>query len=100
MSCSIWRRRGELQPTRGARTASATACWPTSARDRSSPTLPNSGSILRNLDSVNPDMRLFPDFDDNLRQAMRQETELFFESIVHEDRSVLDLHQGRLHVSQ
>jgi len=45
---------------------------------------------LRNLESINPDMRLFPDFDDNLRQAMRQETELFFESIVHEDRSVLD----------
>ncbi len=46
---------------------------------------------LRNLESINPDMRLFPDFDDNLRQAMRQETELFFESIVREDRSVLDL---------
>jgi hypothetical protein len=46
---------------------------------------------LRNLDSINPDMRLFPDFDDNLRQAMRQETELFFESILREDRSVLDL---------
>jgi hypothetical protein len=36
-------------------------------------------------------MRLFPDFDDNLRQALRQETELCFESIVREDRSVLDL---------
>jgi hypothetical protein len=46
---------------------------------------------LRNLDSVNPDMRMFPDFDDNLRQAMRQETELFFESVAREDRSVLDL---------
>jgi Protein of unknown function (DUF1592)/Protein of unknown function (DUF1588)/Protein of unknown function (DUF1585)/Protein of unknown function (DUF1587)/Protein of unknown function (DUF1595)/Planctomycete cytochrome C len=46
---------------------------------------------LRNLDSVIPDMRLFPDFDDNLRQALRQETELFFESIVRDDRSVLDL---------
>jgi mono/diheme cytochrome c family protein len=46
---------------------------------------------LRNLESVIPDMRLFPDFDDNLRQAMRQETELFFESILREDRSVLDL---------
>jgi mono/diheme cytochrome c family protein len=46
---------------------------------------------LRNLDAVNPDMRLFPDFDDNLRQAMRQETELFFASIMREDRSVLDL---------
>ena len=38
-----------------------------------------------------PDPRLFPDFDDNLRQAFRRETELFFESIMHEDRSVLDL---------
>jgi len=46
---------------------------------------------LRNLDSVTPDMRLFPDFDDNLRQAFRKETELFFDSILREDRSALDL---------
>src|SRR5213075_926177 len=36
-------------------------------------------------------MRLYPDFDDNLRQSMRRETELFFESVLREDRSVLDL---------
>ncbi|MEO2012566.1 MAG: DUF1592 domain-containing protein [Pirellulaceae bacterium] len=46
---------------------------------------------LRNLDSVTPDLRLFPDFDDNLRRAFRRETELFVESILREDRSVLDL---------
>jgi hypothetical protein len=46
---------------------------------------------LRNLDSVTPDMRLFPDFDDNLRQAFRRETELFFESVLREDRSLMDL---------
>ena len=46
---------------------------------------------LRNLAATVPDARLFPDFDDNLRQAMQQETELFFESIVKEDRSVMDL---------
>jgi len=46
---------------------------------------------LRNLASITPDMRLFPDFDDNLRQAFRRETELFFESILREDRSVLAL---------
>jgi mono/diheme cytochrome c family protein len=46
---------------------------------------------LRNLDAITPDMRLFPDFDDNLRQAFRQETELFVESVLREDRSVLDL---------
>jgi hypothetical protein len=46
---------------------------------------------LRNLDSLTPDLRLFPDFDDNLRQAFRMETELFVESILVEDRSVLEL---------
>ncbi len=46
---------------------------------------------LRNLASTTPDMRLFPDFDDNLRQAFRRETKLLFESIMREDRSVLDL---------
>ena len=46
---------------------------------------------LRNLDSKTPNARIFPDFDDNLRQAFRQETELFFQSIIREDRSVLDL---------
>ena len=34
---------------------------------------------LRNLESITPDLRLFPDFDDNLRQAFRRETELLFE---------------------
>ena len=46
---------------------------------------------LRNLNSKTPDARLFPDFGDNLRQAMRRETELLFEELVREDRSVFDL---------
>lgn len=46
---------------------------------------------LRNLDSVTPDLRLFPDFDDNLRQAFRKETELFFEDVLREDGNVLGL---------
>ncbi len=46
---------------------------------------------LRNLDTITPDMRLFPDFDDNLRQAFRQETEMLVESVIAENRSVLDL---------
>jgi len=46
---------------------------------------------LRNVRSVQPNTNLFPDFDDNLRRSMRRETELLFESIVREDRSVLDL---------
>ena len=46
---------------------------------------------LRNLNSTNPDPLTFPDFDDNLRRSLRRETELFFSSILREDRSVLDL---------
>jgi mono/diheme cytochrome c family protein len=46
---------------------------------------------LRNIDSVNPSGNLFRDFDDNLRQAFRQETELFFDSVLREDRSVTTL---------
>jgi hypothetical protein len=46
---------------------------------------------LRNLDKVTPDLLMFPDFDDNVRQAFRRETELFFTSIVRENRSVLNL---------
>jgi Protein of unknown function (DUF1592)/Protein of unknown function (DUF1588)/Protein of unknown function (DUF1585)/Protein of unknown function (DUF1595)/Protein of unknown function (DUF1587)/Planctomycete cytochrome C len=46
---------------------------------------------LRNLKNINPDFETFPDFDDNLRQAMRQETDLFFSNIIHEDHSILDL---------
>lgn len=46
---------------------------------------------LRNLDSITPDARAFPDFDDNLRQAFRQETELRFNEMLREDQSVLGL---------
>ena len=46
---------------------------------------------LRQLRSVSPDPETFPYFDDNLREAFRQETELFLESLLREDRSILDL---------
>jgi cytochrome c551/c552 len=47
--------------------------------------------FLRNLKNTTPNLENFPDFDDNLRQAMHQETKLLFDSIVREDRSVMDL---------
>jgi hypothetical protein len=46
---------------------------------------------LRNLDAVVPVQSEFPDFDDTLRQSLKRETELFFGSIVRENRSALDL---------
>ncbi len=47
--------------------------------------------FLRNLRDVQPDNYIFLDFDVNLRESMLRETELFFDAIVREDRSVLDL---------
>jgi hypothetical protein len=46
---------------------------------------------LRNVPSWRPDPTAAPAFDDNLRQAFLRETELFFESIVFEDRNILEL---------
>ena len=46
---------------------------------------------LRSLDVHTPVVQLYPDFDDNLRQALRRETELFFDSILREGRSAIDL---------
>jgi hypothetical protein len=46
---------------------------------------------LRNLSVPQPDFRLFPDFDENLRDAFRRETELLVGSVIREDRSVVDL---------
>ena len=46
---------------------------------------------LRNLDHVQPDAELYPAFDDQLREAFRRETELFIESQLREDHSVVDL---------
>ncbi|HVZ20080.1 MAG TPA: DUF1592 domain-containing protein [Vicinamibacterales bacterium] len=46
---------------------------------------------LRNLKNSVPSEDLFPEFDDNLRRSFARETELFFDSIMREDHSVLDL---------
>jgi mono/diheme cytochrome c family protein len=50
---------------------------------------------LRRLDSVKPDRQRFPAFDEYLRMSMRQETEMFFDNIVREDRSILDFIDGK-----
>jgi cytochrome c5 len=46
---------------------------------------------VRSLKTSEPVVNLFPDFDDNLRAAYQREIELFFGSIAHEDRSIIDL---------
>jgi mono/diheme cytochrome c family protein len=47
--------------------------------------------FLRNIDGVAPDPRVFPDFDEALRRAMRRETELFVHDALSNDRSVMEL---------
>ena len=47
--------------------------------------------VLRNIRDAAPDPDLFPDFDENLREAFQRETELFIESQVRDDRSVPEL---------
>src|SRR5262249_59157452 len=46
---------------------------------------------LRTLQSSTPEGTIYPDFDDNLRQAMRTEAEMFFDGIIREDRSLTEL---------
>jgi cytochrome c551/c552 len=46
---------------------------------------------LQNLKNVSPDLFEYPDFDRTLAEAMRRETEMLFESVVREDRNVVDL---------
>jgi hypothetical protein len=46
---------------------------------------------LQDVDKIKPDALLYPSFDNELAEAYKRETELFFGSIVHEDRNVLDL---------
>ena len=56
--------------------------------------------FLRNLPTVLPDPRKDPDFDEDLRQGFRRETELFAGSILREDRSVLELLTAELHIRE
>ena len=49
---------------------------------------------LQDLEKINPDVRLQPDFYQQLRQSMLRETELFFYNLVREDRSVFDLYSA------
>ena len=80
--------------------AGRSGCWPIPKSRALVDNFAGQWLQLRNVRNVQPNSDAFPDFDDNLRQAFRRETELFFESIMREDRSVLDLLTRRLHVRQ
>jgi len=58
---------------------------------RSARASPRSGCGC-DVDKVHPDPNYYPNFDDNLAEMMRRETQLFFNNLVKEDRSVLELY--------
>ena len=50
---------------------------------------------LRKLESAKPDKEKFPEFDEYLRMSIKRETEMFFSSIIREDRSIVDFIDGK-----
>ena len=84
-------RRGSPAPAGGADAAGAADAGRSAGARRWSTNFAGQWLHLRNLRGIVPNSELFPDFDDNLRQAFRREAELFFGSVIRENRSVLDL---------
>ena len=82
---------GTLRDAGRASRSRSAACWPTSASEALATRFASQWLRLQDLDKIFPDYLLYPQYDDTLAQAMKQETELFFDSLVREDRSLLDL---------
>ena len=89
-SSSMWPPR-EAEGSGGSGTASAADAGRFPLEGAGGRISPASGCSCASCRAVGPTPELFPDFDDNLREAFQQETELFVESQLREDRSVLDL---------
>ena len=89
-SCSIWRRRASctIRPSSSARRG---GCSPIRARRPSPTNFAGQWLSLRRLPDIVPDPFLFPDYGDTLALAFQREAELFFDSIVREDRPTVDL---------
>ena len=67
------------------------ACWPIPRSDALVENFGDQLLYLRNLPATSPDGVFYPNWDDELRKGFRRETELLFESIIREDRNVVDL---------
>ena len=55
---------------------------------------------LRRLRNASPDLSVFPEFDENLRVVMQRETQLFLETQLREDRPLVEVSDGELHLRQ
>ncbi len=82
---------GKAEQSRQCSSNRCGACSPILDPTRWWKTSPQQLLYLRNLPATSPDGVFYPDWDDELRQSFRRETELLFESIMREDRNVVDL---------
>ena len=85
------RRRGPAARARGPRGAGPSHARRSARRTRIVENFAGQWLHIRNLQNIAPNTDEFPDFDNDLRDAFARETELFFGSIMREDRNVLDL---------
>ena len=93
--------RGQAERSGSARASRCGACWPIRAPTRWSRTSPASGCTCATCRRSRPDRERCSRISTRTcAQALRRETELFFESIMREDRSVARAADGRLHVPQ
>ena len=83
--------RGRLARSGGARAAGAADAGRPPVDRAGGATSPVSGWSSATSATSSPDPDLFPEFNENLREALQRETELFVEHIIREDRSVLEL---------
>ena len=89
-SSSRWRAAARSRPPPGS-TGRCGGCWPTRRPRPCPPASARSGCGCRTSRRCGPTASSIPQWDQSLTDSMRQETELFFASLVREDRSVLDL---------
>ena len=76
-NCSTIAERGELAQAEQCSKSKCAGCWRIRARENLVRNFAEQWLHLRNLESITPDLRLFPDFDDNLRQAFRRKPNCF-----------------------
>ena len=69
----------------------SSACWPILDRQSLVTNFADQLLYLRNLPATSPDGVYYPHWDDELRKGFRRETEMLFESVMREDRNVVDL---------
>ena len=92
--------RGELTAAAGPRASGPAHAGRSAVAGRSSTNFAGQWLWVRNIRLHQPDPGVFPEFDENLRQALEREIQLFLDSQIRDDRGIRRTSDGRLHVRQ